>query len=61
MRAGKIDLVPFDAVILQEKLFVPVAGPALIHDLGSDLGLKKQRGLADDFDDRFHPAIIFFI
>ena len=57
MGAGKIHLVSLDAVILQEKFFVPIAGPSLIHDFGADLGLKKQRCFAHDLDDGFNPSV----
>ncbi len=59
MGAGKIHLVPIDTVILQEQLFVPVTGPALIHYFGADLGLEKYRGFAHHLDDRFHPVVFF--
>ena len=39
---------------------MPVTGPSLIHYFGSNLGLEKQGGFADDFDDRLHPVIFFF-
>ena len=51
--------MPLDTVIVQIKRFVPVRGPTLVHDLGADLGLEKQRGLADHLDDHQHPLILF--
>ena len=57
----KFDFMAPDAVVLKEERFVPVAGPPLVHDLGADLGLEEQGGLAHDFDDRLHPLVLFFI
>ena len=56
---GEIDLMAVDAVVPQEELLVPVARPALVHDLGPDLRLEVEGGLADDLDDRLHPLVLF--
>ena len=40
---------------------MPVTGPAFVHDLGADLGLKKYGAVSDDLHHRLHPMIFFFI
>ena len=58
---GKVDLVAADALILEKKGFVPVAGPSLVHDLGADLGLKEEGRLAHDLQDLLHPAVFIAV
>jgi hypothetical protein len=51
MNPGKIDLMPLDAIVLEKKVLMPVTGPSLVQNLGPDLGLEKNGGLADDLHD----------
>ena len=61
MDPREINLMALDAVILQKKLFMPVTGPPLVHNLGPYLRLKKQRGFTNNLKDLFHPVVFFFL